>query len=54
MLILYIVKDVNILSDKEPNIDKLCKKNGEMLLEAISSDDDMIIDSEEGELVCYF
>lgn len=55
--VLDVLKDTNkIIAEESSNsIEKLSEKKGEMLLEAISSDDDIAMDSEEdGLLVQYF
>lgn len=53
--ILDTLEDTNKLSKKESNgLEKFNEKKGELLLEAISSDDDIAMDSEEdGALVLY-
>lgn len=53
--ILDILEDTNKLSKKASNdLEKFNETKGELLLEAISSDDDIAMDSEEdGALVLY-
>lgn len=53
--ILDLLKQTCSLHETEPdNVEKSSENNGEMLLEAISSDDDIVMDSEEVDTLVMF